>query len=92
MSTFAAFAPTLFAPTTPATLAEAQRGQMLRIGRVLTPGTLGERLMELGLTPGTEVHIVGRGVWGGPVRVQVRGAILPLHLAQAKEIEVLGAA
>lgn len=67
-------------------LASAGTGHCYRIREVQEPGTVGERLMEMGLTPGTTVRIVRRGLTGDPLQVQVRGYMLTLRRAQAARI------
>ncbi len=57
-----------------------------RIRAVDEPGALGERLMELGLTPGTPLRVERRGHGGDLVQVAVRGAMLSLRRAQAQAI------
>jgi Fe2+ transport system protein FeoA len=89
MTTLAAFAQAFSSDVTVRTLADARRGQRMRVGHINTPGPLGDRLMELGLTPGTEVDVLWRGAFGGPLRLGVRGTILPLHLDQAKNVEAV---
>jgi ferrous iron transport protein A len=46
------------------------------------------RLMELGLTPGTEVHIVRTAPFGDPIELEVRGFHISLRRAEAAEILV----
>lgn len=89
MTSLAACAQALFADSTVRTLADARRGQRLRLGHINTPGALGDRLMELGLVPGTLVDVLDRGLFGGHLRLEVRGTILPLHLEQAKNVDAV---
>lgn len=46
------------------------------------------RLLELGLTPGTEVAIVGVSPLGDPLELSVRGSRLSIRKKEALEIEV----
>jgi ferrous iron transport protein A len=89
MTTLAAFGVLPASSPTIRTLADVPMGRRARVGRVLTPGPLGERLMELGLTPGTEVDVLPRSFFGGHMRLGLRGSILPLHLDQARDVEVI---
>ena len=49
----------------------------------------GERLLEMGLTPGTPVRVLRRSVFGGPLVVEVRGYVLSLGNKQAHQINVM---
>lgn len=90
MTTFAAFAPALtVADSTVRTLADARRGQKVCVGRIAVSCALGEQLMELGLTPGTHVDVLERNAFAGHLRLSLRGAILPLHLEQAQDVEAV---
>lgn len=46
------------------------------------------RLMELGLTPGTEVLVVRRAPLGDPIEIAVRGVHLWLRRSEASRIDV----
>ncbi|MCD8535510.1 MAG: ferrous iron transport protein A [Verrucomicrobia bacterium] len=46
------------------------------------------RLREMGLLPGTRVHIVRRNVLGDPLEVAVRGSFLSVRKSDASQIEV----
>lgn len=64
-------------------------GMTATVTRVDVAGDVGERLMEMGLTPGTQITFVRRGLWGDPIQVRVRGFMLTLRRAQAREIRVV---
>jgi ferrous iron transport protein A len=46
------------------------------------------RLLEMGLTPGIEVRMIGRAPLGDPLEVEVRGYRLSLRHAEAARIAV----
>ncbi|MBC7130718.1 ferrous iron transport protein A [Candidatus Bathyarchaeota archaeon] len=46
------------------------------------------RLAEMGLTPGTEVKILRKCTFGGPVEIEVRGVALALGRGVASRILV----
>jgi ferrous iron transport protein A len=46
------------------------------------------RLMELGLTPGTEVALVRRAPFGDPLELVVRGSHFTLRRSEAERIHV----
>lgn len=52
---------------------------------------LGDRLAELGLTPGAPVRVLRRAAWGGPLLVQVRDYLLSLRRTEAESIVVVPA-
>ena len=56
-------------------------------GRRHLPGFV-RRLAEMGLTPNTEVKVVRRGLFRGPIEVEVRGVSLALGYGLASKILV----
>jgi Fe2+ transport system protein FeoA len=72
-------------------LAQLKRGKSAQVVAVHEPGGLGERLMEMGLTPGTWVRLVRCGLWGDPMQLELRGYMLSLRRAQARNIDVAAA-
>ena len=69
-------------------LALQPAGVRCRVVAVDEPGSLGERLLEMGVTPGTEIQVVRRGFRGDPMQVAVRGYMLTLRREQAARIRV----
>ena len=69
-------------------LSELPLGAEAHVVAVLEPGALGERLMELGLTVGTRVQVLRRGLFGDPVQLRLRGFMLSLRKQQALAIRV----
>ena len=51
-------------------------------------GSLGERLLEMGLTAGTPVRLLGWGPGGHTLRLALRGYVLSLARDQAQRIWV----
>lgn len=72
----------------PQTLADLAVGSVAAVLAVELWDSLGDRLVELGLTPGAPVVVLRRGLWGGPVQVRVRDFALSLHRAQAAAVRV----
>lgn len=70
------------------TLADAPRGWMARVDDVLGDDPVSLRLLEMGLTPGTVVRIVGRAPLGDPLELDVRGYRLSLRHAEAARVVV----
>ena len=63
-----------------------QSGTILSIGN--KSGTVKRRLVDMGLTPGTEVKITKIAPLGDPIEVTLRGYELSLRKADAEMIEV----
>ncbi|MDD3164538.1 MAG: FeoB small GTPase domain-containing protein, partial [Oscillospiraceae bacterium] len=51
-------------------------------------GALRRHLLDMGLTPGTEITLVKRAPMGDPIEVEVRGYELTLRMADAEKIEI----
>ena len=54
----------------------------------IAPGGHGDRLMEMGLIPGTPVRVIRRGAWRGPLQVSLRGAIICIDANEAKTVSI----
>ncbi len=50
--------------------------------------TLTKRLADLGLTSGTEIKVIGRTLFSGPVQIEVCGSRLALGRGLASKISV----
>lgn len=71
-----------------AVLAGQPVGLRLKItGFQLTPEVL-QRLLEMGLTPGTECSVLRYAPLGDPMEVRVRGYNLSLRASEAQGIQV----
>ncbi len=68
------------------TLDSIPTGQPFHVTRVALAGVLGDRLVELGFTPGAPVQLLRRAPFGGPLQVQVRDFVLSLRRADARAI------
>ncbi len=63
-------------------------GQTCRVVCVDPSGGVSCRLMEMGLTPGTEFTVTKVAPFGDPIEIDVRGARICLRRVEAKEISV----
>lgn len=63
-------------------------GETGTIKAITIKGTLGLRLREMGLIPGTKLHIEGRAPLHDPIRLRLNGQILTLRNNEADYIEV----
>lgn len=71
------------------TLKEAVVGSTVTIAKLHGEGAIKRRLMDMGLTKGTVVHIRKTAPLGDPVEVTVRGYELSLRKADAEMIEIM---
>jgi ferrous iron transport protein A len=74
--------------TTLCTLDSLSAGTRHEVSHVSLRGVLGDRLVELGFTPGAPVQLLRRAPFGGPLQVQVRDFVLSLRRADARLIYI----
>lgn len=70
------------------TLKDAKCGQTVKVVKLHGEGAVKRRIMDMGLTKGTQVYIRKVAPLGDPVEVTVRGYELSLRKADAELIEV----
>ena len=70
------------------TLRETQCGSPVRVVKLRGEGAVKRRIMDMGITKGTEVYVRKVAPLGDPVEVTVRGYELSLRKADAEMIEV----
>lgn len=70
------------------TLDQLKIGRRGRIISVNGKGALRDRLLDMGLTPGTEVMVRRTAPFGDPIEIHLRGYELTLRLEDANNIEV----
>ena len=70
------------------TLREVACGQTVTVKKLSGAGPVKRRIMDMGITKGTEVHIRKVAPLGDPVEINVRGYELSLRKADAEMIEV----
>lgn len=63
-------------------------GQRAKVCRVSGGDDVCLRLLEMGLTPGTEVFTVGRAPLGDPLELEVRGYRLSIRKCEAARVEI----
>lgn len=69
-------------------LASLRPGDRARVGRVHGVDATSARIMEMGLTPGVVVKVVGTAPLGDPIELEVRGYRLSLRRSEAGHVEV----
>ena len=67
-----------------ATLKEARIGQTVRVKKLNGEGAVKRRIMDMGITKGTEVYIRKVAPLGDPIEITVRGYELSLRKADAE--------
>ncbi|MGX8701865.1 FeoA family protein [Caproiciproducens sp.] len=72
------------------TLNELQIGRKSKIIEVKGEGALRRRLLDMGLTPHTEVMVRKVAPMGDPIEIHLRGYELTIRIEDAKKIEVEG--
>ena len=70
------------------TLREAKIGETVKVVKLHGEGAIKRRIMDMGITKGTEVYVRKVAPLGDPVEVTVRGYELSLRKADAEMIEI----
>ena len=70
------------------TLREAKIGETVKVVKLHGEGAVKRRIMDMGITKGTDVYVRKVAPLGDPVEVTVRGYELSLRKAEAEMIEV----
>lgn len=70
------------------TLTDLGAGQTATIRDIDLSHPAGQRLLELGFTPGTPITAIGRAPMGDPTTFQVRGYRIGLRAAEARLIGI----
>ena len=70
------------------TLREAKIGETIKVVKLHGEGAIKRRIMDMGITKGTEVYVRKVAPLGDPVEVTVRGYELSLRKADAEMIEI----
>ena len=70
------------------TLKEIGIGETVRVVKLHGEGAVKRRIMDMGITKGTEVYVRKVAPLGDPIEITVRGYELSLRKADAEMIEV----
>ena len=70
-------------------LSELLPGRRATVTYINSAGDMRRRFMDIGLIAGTEVECVGRSPGGDPSAYLIRGAVIAIRSADAKDIQVL---
>lgn len=70
------------------TLKNAKVGDTVQVVRLHGEGAVKRRIMDMGITKGTEIYVRKLAPLGDPIEITVRGYELSLRKADAEMIEV----
>lgn len=70
------------------TLRQAKIGETVKVVKLHGEGAVKRRIMDMGITKGTEIYIRKVAPLGDPVELTVRGYELSLRKADAEMVEV----
>lgn len=61
-------------------------GEYAEIAKLVTKGSMRQRLLDIGLTPDTTVECVGKSPAGDPKAFLIRGAVIAIRSEDCAEI------
>lgn len=70
------------------TLDALRTGEKAKITKVEGEGSMRKRLLDMGLTPGTNITLFKKAPMGDPIEIVVRGYHLTLRISDARKIFV----
>lgn len=70
------------------TLHDAKVGETVKVVKLMGQGPVKRRIMDMGITKGTDVYVRKVAPLGDPIEVTVRGYELSVRKADAKMVEV----
>lgn len=70
------------------TLDQLQPGQYARVRRIGGQGSIRRRLMDMGVTAGSEIEMLKVAPMGDPVEYRLRGYHLSLRKSEARLVEI----
>lgn len=71
-----------------ASLEEVSIGATVRVCDVSGGDPVAIRLMEMGVTPGVEVRLVGKAPFGDPLELELRGYRLSIRRQEAARVAI----
>lgn len=71
------------------TLKEIQPGDTATVQKLHGEGALKRRIMDMGITKGTQIFVRKKAPLGDPLEITIRGYELSIRKSEAESIEVL---
>ncbi len=68
------------------TLKQVPVGESAKVYRVTSHGALRQRILDMGITRGTDLKVLKRAPLGDPIEILVRGYTLSLRRSEAEHI------
>lgn len=72
------------------TLKQVKCGETVSVVKLTGEGAIKRRIMDMGITKGTEIYVRKVAPLGDPLEVNVRGYELSLRKSEAENIQVAG--
>ncbi len=69
-------------------LNELAVGHQARVRSIAGADEISTRLLEMGLTPGAMLAVLGTAPWGDPIELELRGYRLSVRKSEAARVEV----
>lgn len=69
-------------------LDEVSVGSTVRVRDVAGGDAVAIRLLEMGVTPGVEIRLVGKAPFGDPLELELRGYRLSIRRQEAARVEI----
>jgi ferrous iron transport protein A len=63
-------------------------GTQCRVLAIREADEISVRLLEMGVTPGVEISVVGCAPLGDPIEIEVRGYLLSIRKSEAARVEI----
>ncbi len=63
-------------------------GERARVLRIIGGDDISARLLEMGLTPGVSVALLGTAPLGDPIELELRGYRLSIRKSEAARVEI----
>lgn len=73
------------------TLDMAAENAAWKVTRLLGTGTIIQRILQMGITPGAHIQVLRRAPLADPIEIKVRGAQFALRRDECKNIAVVRA-
>jgi ferrous iron transport protein A len=70
-------------------LSDLKNGQIAKVKKLLSTGSMRRRLQDIGLIEGTEVECLQRSPGGDPIAYLIRGAVIALRSEDSSKVLVL---